>query len=215
MALNPDSNVPREDHPQAARDFDRQLIIDSPRRRLWMWVVAPLVVIVLGVAVIGLISPSKDMRWDDSRYSSEETSRVAVATGTGGTLDERETPLTGSLRTLLSSGDYDDLVGQRAEVIVEPGQAMNDVAFWVGDGEQSLLVVMGRDLRMKTQGLGARAGDPAFDADMPLAERAVVRGVVEEVPYAEARSSWGLTTRDERLLAERGVYLRAYDMMLQ
>ena len=103
-------------------------------------------------------------------------------------------------------------VGRRVAVRVEVAQAINDVAFWTGAAPHQLLVVVHRGTR---SGAERQRGAPSTAA-MPLPSTGVVTlgGVVTDVPYAEAMYSWGLTTRDMAPLAERGVYVRADEILM-
>jgi hypothetical protein len=114
-----------------------------------------------------------------------------------------------AIGTIGGPQDLEELVGRRVRLTVDVGQAINDVAFWVGSPPSDLLVVMAQDER--------RAGDTAavWIADRntinpPPRGVVTIEGVIRKVPYAEATYSWGLTERDVDLLAERGVYVHAY-----
>jgi hypothetical protein len=107
--------------------------------------------------------------------------------------------------------DLSELVGQRVELAVDIGKAVNDVAFWSGSPPDQLLVVINRGGRSaRDQSLGRAAGDPL---SAPVQGTALVRGVIEPLPYAEAMFSWGLTRRDVAVAQERGVYLRVDEIV--
>lgn len=102
--------------------------------------------------------------------------------------------------------DLTDLVGQQVDLAVDIGQAVNDVAFWIGTPPDQMLVVINRGTR---SGVERQLGLPsATDFTPPPRGLVTVRGVIEPLPYAEAMYSWGLTRRDVALAQERAVYLR-------
>ena len=102
--------------------------------------------------------------------------------------------------------DVSELIGRQFDLVVDIGQAVNDVAVWAGTPPDEILVVMNRGTR---SGLERQLGLPS-DTDFTPPPRGLVtvRGVIEPLPYAEAMYSWGLTRRDVAVVQERGVYLR-------
>lgn len=126
------------------------------------------------------------------------------AIGTGGT--EPEQARSREPAALPPTG-ASALLGQRVSVRT-PGTATgNQVAFWVEHNGHRLLAVADRDRRSggdRQQGVPA----PHGIANVTPGQRAVVSGVVEELPRAEERYSWNLTNTDAATVAEEGVYLR-------
>lgn len=111
------------------------------------------------------------------------------------------------LETITGSNDGHELVGRRVDLHVPVSQHINDVAFWVGMGDNRLLVVLARDDRddQERQHGDASSGSGGVHAG----QRATVSGTIQRVPYAEAMYSWGLTNADRAELMERRIYLRA------
>ena len=159
-----------------------------------VWLIA---VVVCGVALVSLllIVPERGPREVDHPNSI----------GSGSPVSTTGTPLA----TLQRIGGRDDLtarVGERAEVVVDIGQAVNDVAFWSGFAADEILIVINRGAR---SGIQRQVGAPS-DTDFTPPPRGLVTvsGVIEPLPYAEAMHSWGLTRRDVAVVQERQVYLR-------
>jgi hypothetical protein len=132
--------------------------------------------------------------------------------GTSGTLDANQDPPAGhtirELETITGTNDGHQFVGRRVALNVPVNQHVNDIAFWVGERDNRLLVVLARDNRDAAE---RHRGDPAdsglgnLDAGRPTS----IAGSIQRVPYAEAMYSWGLTQTDRAELMERRVYLRA------
>lgn len=136
-------------------------------------------------------------------------------TGTSGTLGGPPASTLGTVITdVRSIGGREDLsehIGKDVRLVVDIGQAINDVAFWTGDPPDDLLVVIDRGTRdgIERQ-IGATSGS-AFGSPPPGV--VTIGGTIEPVPYPEATFSWGLTRRDVNVLAERGVYVRATEVL--
>jgi hypothetical protein len=109
------------------------------------------------------------------------------------------------LETITGSNDGHELVGRRVDLHVPISQHINDVAFWVGMGDNRLLVVLARDNR---DGDERQRGEPS-NSGVRAGQQATVSGSIQRVPYAEAMYSWGLTNADRAELMERRIYLRA------
>jgi hypothetical protein len=120
--------------------------------------------------------------------------------GAGGVIHE--------LETITGTNDGHELVGRRVEMHVPVSQHINDGAFWVGMGDNRLLVVLSRDTR---DGQDRQRGGPSTTgiSNLRAGQQATVSGSIQRVPYAEAMYSWGLTTADRAELMERRIYLKA------
>jgi len=129
-----------------------------------------------------------------------DRSSALSATDAGGVIHD--------LETITGTNDGHELVGRRVEVHVPVSQHINDVAFWVGMGDNRLLVVLSRDTR---NGQDRQRGDASAtgSANLRAGQQATVSGSIQRVPYAEAMYSWGLTTADRAELMERRIYLKA------
>ena len=112
------------------------------------------------------------------------------------------------LETITGANDGHQLVGRRVDLHVPISQHINDVVFWVGAGDNRLLVVLARDDR---DGAKRQRGEPSTTSvdSVRAGQQATIAGSIERVPYAEAMYSWGLTAADRAELMERRVYLRA------
>ena len=112
------------------------------------------------------------------------------------------------LETVTGSNDGHALVGRRVDLRAPISRHINDVAFWVGTGDNRLLVVLARDDR---DGEDRQRGEPSNTALGSLrgGQQATISGSIQRVPYAEAMYSWGLTKADRTELMERRIYLKA------
>ena len=111
------------------------------------------------------------------------------------------------LETITGTNDGHELVGRRVNLYVPISQHINDVAFWIGAGDNRLLVVLARDDR---DGARRQQGEPSTTGIIFRdAHQAAIAGSIQRVPSAEAMHSWGLTDADRAELMERRVYLRA------
>jgi hypothetical protein len=118
---------------------------------------------------------------------------------TGGVIHE--------LETITGSNDGHELVGRRVDLHVPVSQHINDVAFWVGMGDNRVLVVLARDDR---DGQERQRGEPSNSGvSVRAGQQATISGSIQRVPHAEAMYSWGLTNADRAELLERRIYLRA------
>jgi hypothetical protein len=111
------------------------------------------------------------------------------------------------LETITGVNDGHVFVGRRVDLQVPVSRHVNDVAFWVGAGDNRLLVVLGRENR--DSATRQRGGPSTAVGLVPVGERAVVSGSIQRVPYAEAMYSWGLTSDDRTELMDRRIFLRA------
>jgi hypothetical protein len=100
------------------------------------------------------------------------------------------------------AGSWRDAIGTQIAVPAGAASHVNDVAYWVGDGDNRLLVVLSRDRTDHFE--QPRSG---FDNPGSAATPGMVTGTVRRLPHAEAMFSWGLTNADAAALRERPIYL--------
>jgi hypothetical protein len=172
-------------------------------------------VIALGAFAFWL-SPGADVGFERrGRLVATETGNPGTV-GTSGAINDadqdRNRPAEGNviheLETITGTNDGHELVGRRVDLHVPVNQHINDVAFWIGAGDNRLLVVMARDDRdaaERQRGAPSHGGLESFQAG----QRATISGSIQRVPYGEAMYGWGLTDADRAELMERRIYLRA------
>lgn len=112
------------------------------------------------------------------------------------------------IETITGTNDGHELVGRKVNLHVPVQDKANDVAFWVGEKDNRLLVVMERDRRNDEQ---RQRGELASHGISPVhkGQQADIAGTVRKVPSREEMYSWGLTNRDRRELADRPIYISA------
>jgi hypothetical protein len=112
------------------------------------------------------------------------------------------------LETITGAVDGHELVGRRVNLAVPVQETANDNAFWVGTGDNRLLVVVRRDRR---DGVQRQEGTVATHGITPVhaGETATVVGRIQKLPQPEEMYSWGLTATDKKQLADRPIYIRA------
>jgi hypothetical protein len=167
-------------------------------------------VVILAAAVvwIGLAGTGIDQERDPVRIERGNPGAV----GTSGELSEpREADVSPGvirdLETITGVNDGHVFVGRRVELQVPVSRHVNDAAFWVGSGDNRLLVVLTRESR---DGATRQRGGPSTAVGLvPVGELAVVSGSIQQVPDAEAMRSWGLTSADLTELMDRRIFLRA------
>ena len=110
--------------------------------------------------------------------------------------------------TITGSVDGQQLIGRRVDLHVKVQDIANDTAFWVGEGDNRLLVVIGRDNR---NGRSPQAGLPPRMGSCPCtpASRRRSPGSIQRLPKAEEMFSWQLTRTEAAELADRQFYVRA------
>jgi hypothetical protein len=172
---------------------------------------------VLALAAVGVwLSPGGGGGLDQGtglvRTETGNPGAVGTSGGNAGDADRTRSPaapggVIHELETITGSNDGHELVGRRVDLHVPVSQHINDVAFWVGMGDNRLLVVFARDDR---DGAERQRGEPSNSGVAPRAgQQAAISGSIQRVPYAEAMYSWGLTNTDRAELMERRIYLRA------
>ena len=112
------------------------------------------------------------------------------------------------LETITGSVDGQQLIGRRVDLHVKVQDIANDAAFWVGEGDNRLLVVMGRNNR---NGRQQQAGAPPSHGILPVhaGQQATISGSIQRLPKAEEMFSWQLTRTEAAELADRQFYVRA------
>lgn len=111
------------------------------------------------------------------------------------------------LETITGVNDAHVFVGRRVDLQVPVSRHVNDVAFWVGSGDNRLLVVMTREDRHSPT--PQRGGPSTAVGLVPVGEQAMVSGSIQRVRNTEAMHSWGLTSADRAEVMDRPIFLRA------
>jgi hypothetical protein len=112
------------------------------------------------------------------------------------------------LDTITGSVDGQELIGRRVDLHVIVHSVPNEVGFWIGEKDNRLLVVLGRDnrdARERQLGLLPRHGI----APVHAGQQATISGSVQPLPKAEEMYSWRLTQPDYDELRDRKLYIRA------
>lgn len=196
------------------------------RHRVWRWALGIGFVLVLG-GLGWLAIPNFDRRSTTPFTRGDEFGEPADAAGTmdnprgavgtsggpegvGGGQAASGQPIL-RLETITDQRDGRHLVGRPVNlrtVMVDPA---NDVAFWVGTGDDRVLVVPDRDTR---SGVERQMGLPSHPrAGWVGGEQLLtITGVIEPIPYGEATYSWNLTRPDVADLIKRMIYVRAFEI---
>lgn len=203
-------------------DYERDMMVGARHPRAWRWGFA-IGVLLLAGALLALVIPNFDRRSTTPSSRGDEFGDTADAAGgmddprsgagTGGELGggPAQAPAGSAvmdIATITEARDLSHLVGRTVSFRVEARDLASDVAFWVGAEGERLLVVPDRDTR---SGLDRQVGRPPRHDPMRVArgEGAIVKGVIERIPYAETTYSWNLSREDVAELAKRDVYVRA------
>ncbi len=112
------------------------------------------------------------------------------------------------LETITGSVDGQQLVGRRVDLHVTVRDIANDVAFWVGEGDNRVLVVIRRDNR---DGHKQQIGRPASHgiSTVHAGQQASISGSVQRLPKPEEMSSWSLTQDEAAEVMDRKLFIRA------
>lgn len=112
------------------------------------------------------------------------------------------------LDTITGSVDGQELVGRRVDLHVTVHSVPNDVAFWIGEKDNRLLVVLRRDTR---DGAARQLALPPRHGIAPVhaGQQATISGFVQRLPKAEEMHGWQLTEPDYAELLDRKMYIRA------
>ena len=116
-----------------------------------------------------------------------------------------------NLDQILGGRDPKELVGRQVEFEAPVLDDGNPVTFWIGTGDDRLLVVMGRDSR-DVQDRQTSTPPSHGIAPVQRGQQAIISGTIQEVPSAEERYNWRLTREQTRELERRGVYVRAHSV---
>lgn len=199
--------------------YERTRLIGTPRSRKGILVLMATGLVALLAFAIWM-SPGGDAGFEQGDGLVRTTTG---AEGSVGTTGEQEGNLGGDnsgpalvqidnpiheIETITGTNDGHELVGRRVDLHVPIQQHVNDVAFWVGPGDNRVLVVLARDNR---DGEMRQRGKPSSSGlgEIRAGQQATVSGTVQKVPYAEAMYSWGLTNADRTELMDRPIYIRA------
>lgn len=113
------------------------------------------------------------------------------------------------LATITGSIDGQELIGRRVDLHVPVHQIASDAAFWVGDGDNRLLIVTEPEDR---GGSARETGEPPSHGISPVHEgqQATISGSVQRVPNAEEMAArWRLSEQEAAELSDRMLYIRA------
>jgi hypothetical protein len=112
------------------------------------------------------------------------------------------------LDTITGSVDGQQLIGRQVDLHVVVQEVPNEVAFWVGQGDNRVLVVLGRDNR---DGKARQLGLPSRHGISPVhaGQQATISGTVQRLPKAEEMDSWRLAATERAELLDRKLYIRA------
>lgn len=182
--------------------------------RSWGWIVAFGLVCVLGALPWWLRETGSNRDLTPAGINVRAgTATTTGAVGTSGLAnDVREAAVDSGiireLETITGSVDGHELVGRRINLALPVREQANDNAFWVGSGDNRLLVVLHRDRRGDAQ---RQQGAVAPNGIAPIhnGQTAMISGTIQKIPAPEEMTSWGLTTRDKTELAGRPIYIRA------
>ena len=171
-----------------------------------------LLVVFIGVGVLGT---RVDQRRVDTAGGNSVTDGAAV--GTSGTAEPGATDDAGGppavvppaiiqeIETITGAVDGHELVGRRVDLHVPVNDVANGVAFWIGEKDNRVLVVMDRG------GARRESRRPAAHGILPVhrGQQAAISGTVQRLPRAEEMHSWGLTEGEAAQLGDRPIYIRA------
>jgi hypothetical protein len=179
-----------------------------------------LTIAALCLVVVAVLLAKQDRGEDVRIPAARDTQAEPGAIGTSGTdvpkgADENAGPaavvapaIIQELETITGSVDGNELVGRRVDLHVTVREIANETAFWIGEGDNRVLVVLGRDTR---DGDDRQRGLPPSHRILTVhaGQQATVSGSVRRLPRAEEMHSWDLTRTDMAELRERPVYIRA------
>ena len=112
------------------------------------------------------------------------------------------------LETLTGATDPHELIGSRVDFHVKVADINNYTSFWVGNKDNRMLVVLGRDNRSGAQRYHGNSS-PNDIKPVAAGQTVHITGMIEGIPHAEARYSWGLNDSQRRELDDQKVYIRA------
>lgn len=142
-----------------------------------------------------------------SAVGNEMVGTTGTSQPTGGQPEDSPATLH-DLETLTGATDPHELIGTRVDFHVKVADINNYTSFWVGNKDNRMLVVLGRDNR--SGGQRYRGNSSPNDIKTVAAGQTVhITGMIEGIPHAEARYSWGLNDSQRRELDDQKVYIRA------
>ena len=156
---------------------------------------APFIGIVAVIAAFMWVAP-----YHQGRAGTDASPVSDPPVGTAGrdwANEPEESPATlHDLETVTGAVDPHELIGRTVDFHVKVVEIENDTSFWVSNKDNRILVVL--------QGTSPNDMTPAAPGQMVR-----ITGTIEEIPNAEARSSWGLNDSQHRAVDEEKVYIRA------
>jgi hypothetical protein len=184
-----------------AQEPERQPLHEDPRNwRAWAILLGLLVMFAIGVFIYPDLVDRSPTRNRDSGASSSGTAPIGTAGLDAGAVIRE-------LDTITGSNDGHELIGRKVDLHVTIEQHINDVAFWIGNADNRILVVLGRDNR---DGADRQRGRPSSTSLQATGGSPVaVSGTIQGLPRPEAMYSWGLTNADRDELHQRRIYIRA------
>ena len=196
---------------------------DSPRvkraRRGLLPVAVAMTVVVLGMFLAYQRAMREGERLDRpvGNLTSPSTEGAVGTSGTGElpTIKGDDGPtvvvapaIIQELDTITGSVDGQQLIGRRVDLHAIVQTVPSDTAFWIGAGDNRLLVVLGRANRT---GRAAQLGPDSHHGISPVHadQQATISGSVQPLPKAEEMRSWRLTDSDYAEVLDRKLYIRA------
>jgi hypothetical protein len=124
--------------------------------------------------------------------------------------DPEDSPATlHDLETLTGAVDPHELIGSRVDLHVMVAEDLNDyTSFWVGNKDNRILVVLERDSRSDAQREHGAPSPNDITRAVP-GQTVHITGTIQDIPFAEAISSWELNDSQRQELQDQKVYIRA------
>jgi hypothetical protein len=121
-------------------------------------------------------------------------------TGHTAATEAEESPATlHDFETVTGVVDQHELIGRRVDFQAMVADIANGTSFWVGNKDNQILVVLGRDNHLQ----------PVKPGQM-----ARITGTIEAIPNADAPFSWELNDSVRREFKDQKVYIRADNVIL-
>jgi hypothetical protein len=190
---------------------DRKTARTRSSRKVGLLLLGTAVIVIAAVAV--WMSPVNGGGDFDHGLVRTETGNPGTV-GTSGMANESQGPGEAAgnaireLSTITGVNDGHQLVGRPVALSAPVSQHINDIAFWIGEGDNRLLVVLVRDDRNDPDRSNGGIAETGLGR-LGVGQQAAIAGSIQRVPYSEALDRWGLTSNDRAELMERRVYLRA------
>jgi hypothetical protein len=195
---------------------------DSMTQGRWRWTL-PVVLLVLTIAgMYGLAETTGHPIWPShNAWLRGSVAATPDAVGTAGraapspeSAVASDSSVIRDVETITGLVDAHPLIGRKVDLHIPVSEHANDEAFWIGQGDNRVLVVLQRDRRdgaQRQEGLIATSGIAPLEAG----KTAEISGSIQKLPASEEMYSWGLTRRDVREAAAMGVFLRADQVSVQ